>query len=61
MRMILLDGAHHVITCHLTHETRVQSAFDDVTSTVHQTLARGDRGVQVPEFLARWHEQVPRL
>ena len=40
----LMDSARHVIGCHLTRETRVPHPFDDVASTIHQSLAGG--GVQ---------------
>jgi len=36
-----MDGALHVIGYHLTQQTRVQNAFDDVANTVHQSLRRG--------------------
>ena len=34
----LMDSACHVIGCQSTQEARVQNAFDDVASTIHQTL-----------------------
>jgi hypothetical protein len=37
----LMDSARHVIGCHLTQETGVQNAFDDVASTIHQSLEAG--------------------
>jgi len=37
-RQGMMDGARHVIGCHLTPEPRVQNAFDDVASTIHQFL-----------------------
>jgi len=37
----LIDSARHVIGSCLTQETRVQYAFDDVASTIHQTLPAG--------------------
>ena len=36
-----MDSARHVIGCHVTPETRVQNAFDDVASTIHQALGHG--------------------
>jgi len=36
-----MNSARHVIGCHLTQGTRVQNAFDDVASTIHQSLADG--------------------
>jgi len=37
----LMDSARHVIGCHLTRETRIRDAFDDVASTVCQSLEEG--------------------
>jgi hypothetical protein len=37
----LMDSARHVMGCRLTQETRVQNAFDDVESTIHQSLGGG--------------------
>jgi len=37
-----MGGARHVIGYHSAQETRVPNAFDDVASTIHQTLADGD-------------------
>ena len=34
----LMDSTRHVIGCHSTQESRVQHAFDDVASTIHQSL-----------------------
>ena len=34
----LKDSARHVIGCLLTQYTRIQYAFDDVASTIHQSL-----------------------
>ena len=36
-----MDCARHVIGCHLTQETRVHKSFDDVASTIHQSLGLG--------------------
>ena len=36
-----MDTACHVIGCHLTQESRVQNAFDEVASTIHQSVAQG--------------------
>jgi len=36
-----MDSARQVIGCRLTHETRVHVAFDDVASTIHQSLFPG--------------------
>ena len=36
-----MDSARHVIGCHLTQESRVQNAFYDAASTIHQSLPRG--------------------
>ena len=36
-----MDSACHVMGCHITQEIRVQNAFDDVASTIHQSLTRG--------------------
>jgi len=36
-----MDSARHVIGCRLTQDTRVQHAFDDVASTIHQSLRGG--------------------
>jgi len=32
-----MHTARQVIGCHLTQETRVQHAFDDVASTIHES------------------------
>ena len=40
-----MDSARHVMGCHSTQETRVQIAFDDVTSTIHQSLTGGHLAV----------------
>jgi hypothetical protein len=37
-----MDSACNFIACHLTQVTRAQYAFDDVASTIHQSLERGD-------------------
>ena len=37
----MASTVHHDIGCYLTQETRVRNAFDDVASTVHQSLAEG--------------------
>ena len=37
----LMDSARHVVGCHLTQQTRVQNGFDDVASTIHQSLGAG--------------------
>jgi len=42
-----MDSARHVIGYHLTEEnedTRVQSAYDDGASTIHESLAGGAGG-----------------
>jgi len=39
----LMDCARHVTGCRFTQETTVQHAFDDVASTIHQSLACGIR------------------
>jgi len=36
--------APHVIGCLLTQHTRARTAFDDVSSTVHEALAGGTMG-----------------
>jgi hypothetical protein len=36
-----MDSARDVISCHLPPETRVQNAYDDVASTIHQSLGTG--------------------
>ena len=41
----LMDSARHVIGCHSIHRSRVHNAFDDVASTVHQSLAAGNGGM----------------
>ena len=33
-----MDDARHVIGCNVTQETRVNHAFDDVASIIHQSL-----------------------
>jgi len=38
---ILPDVARYVVGCHLTHGTRVQSALDDVASSVCQAILPG--------------------
>ena len=53
--------AHHVIGCHSIHETRIQSpmedvacnAFDDVASTIHQSLPRPGGLRALPPATAR--------
>ena len=40
-RALSMDSARHVIGCHVTPVARVQNAFDDVASTIHQSLAGG--------------------
>jgi hypothetical protein len=37
----LMDSACHVIGCHLNHETRLQDAFNDLASTIYQSLVQG--------------------
>ena len=37
----LMDGARHVIGCKLSKESSAQNAFDDVASTMHQSLSCG--------------------
>ena len=37
----LVDIARHITGCRLIPETRVQCAFDDVASTIHQALKEG--------------------
>jgi len=34
----LMDDALHVTECRVTQETKVQNAFDDVASTIRQSL-----------------------
>jgi hypothetical protein len=34
----LMDSARHVTGCHLSLEIKVQNAFDDAASTIHQPL-----------------------
>jgi hypothetical protein len=36
-----MDSARHVIGCHVTKRTRVQHSFDDVASTIHESLGPG--------------------
>ena len=43
----LMDSARHVIGCHSTQKVRVQDACDDVVSTFHESLPRGQQ-VQLP-------------
>jgi len=33
-----MDSAHHVTKCHLTQEMKAHNAFNDVASTLHQSL-----------------------
>jgi len=42
-RQGLMDSARHVMGCLLYQVTRVYYAFDDVASTIHQSLARGKK------------------
>jgi len=37
-----MDSARHVRGCKASQETRVQNAFDDVASTIHQSLPFSD-------------------
>jgi hypothetical protein len=39
-------ASQHVIGLHLTQYTRVQNAFDDVASTIHQILPNGIRALR---------------
>jgi hypothetical protein len=41
-----MDSAPHVNGCRLTHVTRVLHAFDDVASTIHQSLYYGAKNYQ---------------
>jgi len=36
-----MDSARHLIGSHFTKQTRVQNAFDDVASAIHQSLGGG--------------------
>jgi WD40 repeat protein len=38
-----MDSARHVIGYHLTQETKVQNACDDVVSAIHPSLPDGAR------------------
>jgi len=38
---ITQESARHVIGCHITQETRVHNAFEDVVSTILQSLQGG--------------------
>ena len=57
--------ACHAIGCHLTQETRVRNALDDVTSNIWQTLRRGvlyagQVGAGVEQAAVRWGVGVGR-
>jgi hypothetical protein len=39
-----MDNTRHVIGCHLAQEPRIQNAFDDETSSIHQSLLGGRAG-----------------
>jgi len=41
----IIDDARHVMGCQMTQVTRVQIAFDELASTIHQSLrVGGERG-----------------
>jgi len=42
-RWFATDVARHVLVCHLTHETWVQYALDDVAGNIYLSLAGGRR------------------
>ena len=38
-----MDGACHVMGCHLTQHTRVRNAFDDVATTIYRAIHAGNQ------------------
>ena len=55
-----MDSARHVIGCHLTQETRVHKALDDVASTIHSPYSLvGERraGERTEEMIAAEEEE----
>ena len=47
-----MDSARHVMGCHLTQSMRVQNAFDDVASTIHQSLRSGNFEEEADRYTA---------
>jgi len=62
-----MDSARHVMGCHSTQRKRLQNAFDDVASPVHQSLVGGDAAGataggaarRAPAAGAHLHARVP--